>query len=471
MCAALAPGASGQTRWAVVGGEAVRSVIAIEANAVADTLAERGHLLARVDSVRADTAFVTAGPVAVVGALDVVGAAALDPAAGWRTRPGEPFRPAAFRADLEATAARYAQTGRLAVRIVPAVAVADGGASVDVTVQVDEGPVSQIVGVELAGARGTGRAFASRRAGVTGPTDPAGLDRQRVRAALEATGLYESVGEPILALDDAGELVVQVPVVEGAPGVVDAVVGYLPPAGGTGGGVVGRGRVDVRSPFGGGRTAAVEVERTPGLASALAASLSDPFLFGTPFGVGLSFAGATRDSTLSRQRFGAEVRYALDRGLDVVATVASEAVRPGRFGSSEVDGRPRVRRTDDVLVGLGLDLRRLDRPRNPRRGAALFVVVEQGRRAGDALDGARGRRRLGVESRVFLGTSPPLGTAPGTPSVPYAEPIGSSRLNPAPPPVTRRPARPARPALGQLPRRCYRVLDAGRVVTRCEVIR
>ena len=67
-----------------------------------------------------------------------------------------------------------------------------------------------------------------------------------------------------------------------------------------------------------------------------------------------------------------------------------------------------------------------------------------------------------------IGASPPLGTAPGAPSVPYAEPIGSSRLNPAPPPVTRRPVRPAP---RQLPRRCYRVLEAGRIVTRCAVVR
>ena len=63
-----------------------------------------------------------------------------------------------------------------------------------------------------------------------------------------------------------------------------------------------------------------------------------------------------------------------------------------------------------------------------------------------------------------IGTSPPLGTAPGAPSVPHAQPIGASRLQP--PPAAPRTIR-ARPVPARQPARCYRVLDAGRIVTRC----
>lgn len=64
-----------------------------------------------------------------------------------------------------------------------------------------------------------------------------------------------------------------------------------------------------------------------------------------------------------------------------------------------------------------------------------------------------------------IGTSPPLGTAPGTASVPYAEPIGSSRLNPR---TVQQPLYPQR----QPVRQCYRAVDVrGEIVTRCTLVR
>ncbi len=266
----------------------------------------------------------------------------------------------------------------------------------------DQGAQSDVVAVELVGGRGPNRAFATRRAGLTGPVRPGELDRQRVRRALLSSGLYTEVGEPSLAVDGDG-LVLQVPVVESPPGAFDVVLGYLPPAGGAGGGVVGRGRVDLRNLFGGGRTASAQLERTPGLASTFALDVSDPFVLGTPFGAGVSFAGEARDSTLSRQRFGADVRYPFDPTLEVSLSLARESVRPGTFGAREVGGIPRVRRSDEVLAGVGFRLVRVDDARAPRRGVTLAVLVEQGRRAGTETSG---RRRLAVRSRGYLPTFP-----------------------------------------------------------------
>ena len=372
--------------------------------ALLDSLASEGYLLARVDSLRADTAFVWRGDRAAVRRVEVVGATALaGPTQDWRTAPGAPFRRRALEGDLAATAARYARLGYARAQLVPQVDVAEGGRAVDVTVRVDEGAALPVTGVELAGARGRNRAFATRRAGLDGPTPAGRVDPDRVRAGLEATGLYAEVGTPVLAIDADGGLVLQVPVVEAPPGAFDVVLGYLPPTGTGGGGVVGRGQVDLRNPFGGGRTATAVLERTPGLVSAFALDLADPYLFGSPFGVALSFAGSSRDSTLARQRLGADVSYAFDPTFELVASVASESVRPGTFGAGLVDGRPRVRRTDEVLLGVGLRLTRLDRPRNPRRGVALGVLLEQGRRAADEF-GPSARRRLGVRARLYTPT-------------------------------------------------------------------
>ena len=399
--AALACSAGAQVR-VVATADSVWTLPAASAPGdVLDRLAAGSRLLARADSSRGDTLFVTPGPVAAVGRVEVVGLDALG-ALDWRTTPGARFWPDSLRRDLGETALRYAALGYGAASLVPDLQVTDGGRTVDVVVRVDQGPRSDVVAVELVGGRGPSRAFASRRAGLTGPIAPGDLDRQRVRRALLSSGLYTEVGDPSLAVDGDG-LVLQVPVVEAPPGAFDVVLGYLPPAGGAGGGVVGRGRVDLRNVFGGGRTASAQLERTPGLASAFAVDVSDPFVFGTPFGVGASFAGEARDSTLSRQRFGADVRYPFDPTLEVSLSLARESVRPGTFGAREVAGAPRVRRSDELLAGAGLRLVRVDDARAPRRGVTLAVLVEQGRRAGAETSG---RRRLAVRSRGYLPTLP-----------------------------------------------------------------
>ena len=381
------------------------SVLATVADGAAlDTLAARGFLLARIDSTTHAAVFATPGPRAVVRRLDVVGAEAVS-VGDWRTREGEGFSARDLERDLQEAAAVYAARGFVDARLVPTVEVADGGRAVDVTVQVTEGGEAPVVAVELAGARSPSRAYASRRVGLDEPTPPSALSLPRVRELLVSSGLYSEVGDPVLARDADGALVLQVPVVEAPPGAFDVVLGYLPPEGGNEGGIVGSGRIDLRNPFGGGRTAAIALERTPGLASSFAVAVADPFVLGSPVGVGLSFEGASRDSTLSRQRLAVDLRYALDPTLDLVASLASESVRPGPYGAEEVDGRPRVRRTDDVLFGVGLVLTRLDRPRNPRRGVALELLAEQGRRGGETLETAPGaRRRLTLQSRLYAPT-------------------------------------------------------------------
>ena len=97
-------------------------------------------------------------------------------------------------------------------------------------------------------------------------------------------------------------------------------------------------------------------------------------------------------------------------------------------------------------------------PSPSRAPAALVAVLLL------SIGGAAGAAQPQVPWADPIGTSPPLGAAPGSPSVPYAEPIGASRLNPAPRVAPRSAPAPSA-------RRCYRVLDAGRIVTRCTLLR
>ncbi len=442
---ALALPAAAQTPWAIVAVDAdsLASVEAPDAEAAARVVLTRleaaGFLAARVDSAQAGVLFVTRGAQATVASVEVVGATSLgDATTGWETRQGRPYRPAALAADLELTLDRYAARGFVGTRIVPRVRL--DGAAVAVTVDVTEGAAGVVAGVELAGARRASRAFASRVAGVAPGTPLADVDPAEVQRALEQTGLYTAVGVPERVSDSDGRVVLRVPVVEAAPGAFDAVLGYLPPADGRPGQVVGSGRVDLRNLFGGGRTVRVAFDRTPGLGSALQLAASDPFVLGLPLRLGVGFDGLGRDSTFSRQTFRLDAGTRIAAGLEVTATVSREAVSPGTFGARPVGGVPRIRRSSAVFAGAGVRLRRFPGGMlaAPRRGLLLEATVESGvrRRAAPAdsvaAESVRQQRlvatarfyvptfarqslALGLDARLLVGTFGGTAAAPGIP--------------------------------------------------------
>ena len=407
--------------------DSLTSVAAAGADAAArlalDGLVADGFPLARVDSVGGDSAlagvlYVTPGPAATVGSVTVVGATGLgerDAATGWATRAGAPYRPAALAADLALTLDRYAARGYVGTRLTPRVRLrtfdSAGGqpkAEADVAVEVDEGAPGVLAGVELSGARRPSRAFASRVAGIS-PGDPlSGVEAEAVRRDLESTGLYTRVGEPERVLDADGRVVLRVPVEEGVPGAFDAVVGYLPPAGGRAGQVVGSGRVELRNLFGGGRTARVAFDRTPGLGSTVQIAASDPFVFGLPLRVGALFDGLGRDSTFSRQTLRLDAGTRVAGGLDLTATLSRERVAPGTFGAGLGGGLVLVRPSSAVFAGVGVRYRRLDAPFAPRRGLAVEATAESGVRRRAAADsvagGATRQQRLVAVARVYVPT-------------------------------------------------------------------
>jgi outer membrane protein assembly factor BamA len=409
LLAAALPSAAQPAPWRLVAdGEvqawtAPRPVPADSAEAAAALalahLQAEGYLLARVDSAAIEggspTLFATRGPRPRVAALQLDGAAALD-AAGFlataETRPGAPFDPAALGRDLETLLGRYERLGYPLVRAQPALALdpAADPPAVTVRVQVEEGAVFRFLGIELVGVRRTSARFAARAAGLRPGQPLVPYDPAAIRRELEATGVFESVGEPVLVLADSGA-VVRVPVEEAPPGVFDLVLGYLPASGGQEGSFVGNGRIELRNLLGGGRLARLRLVRNPGLASEVEVRLADPFVLGLPLRLEGQFEGYTQDSTFARARFRAEAGYRLAPGLDVVASASRERVEPGFYGAQAVEGRPRVAASSAVFGGAGLRYRRLDHPFNPRRGLWVEALVEHGLK----------RRRLPEDSAGF----------------------------------------------------------------------
>jgi outer membrane protein assembly factor BamA len=434
----MAPAAA-QTRWRLVAdGEETawappRPVPADSAGAAAAyalaSLQAEGFFLARVDSSAATpegpTLFATRGPRPVVASVEVHGTTVLDAdalLAEAETRTGRPFDPAALGRDLDALLAAYDRLGYPLAQARPALALDAAAAppTVAIRIAVTEGGTPRLVGVELAGARRTSDRFAARVAGLRPGQPLAPYHPAAIRRDLEATGLFEEVGDPSLVLSDSGA-VVRVPVREGPPGAFDLVLGYLPASGGQEGAFVGNGRLELRNLFGAGRLVRLRLVRNPGLASEVEVRTEDPFVLGLPLRLEGQFDGATRDSTFARSRFRAEAGYRLAPGLELVAGASRERVEPGFYGAELVDGRPRVAASSAVFGGAGLRYRRLDNPYAPRRGLWVEALVEQGFKRRQLPEDTTGlaapvtvrQQRLLAAGRVFVPLFARQGVAAG----------------------------------------------------------
>lgn len=402
----------GAQTWSVQAGGELATVEATAETAASESLRvlrEAGYLYARVDSLRAPVVFVSPGPLVRLGEI-VVTADSL-PVARYRAvlgvEPGDPsnsrgLEDAVFAAEALARGEGFADP-RVMVEFVPL-----DSATARVTVDVREGERLPLTGVVLRGSERATNAFALRASGLVSGQPPTDFDPERVRQSLIDSGAFVAVGTPTLALDQDGALVVEVPVSEGPPGAVDAILGYLPPSAGRSGEVVGTARVDLASPFGGGRVLALALDRSPGLASRFSASAADPFVFGLPVSAALGFEGEGRDSTFSRQSGRAEAGIRVAPGLTVAVTASREAVQPGRAGARVGEsGAPRVRRSSAWFGGLALRYVSVDSRRSPSRGVLLSTSAEQGVRSREALDDLAiptrlSQQRLDASARVFI---------------------------------------------------------------------
>lgn len=386
------------------------------AQAALAALQARGFLAAVIDSAVVQggrgTLHLRRGALTTVDRVHIEGLTVLDAdllLASLETRSGSALDVGALGRDLGRILAALERAGRPAAMVeVAQVEVHPKGASV--TIAVAEGRPHVLRGLELVPSGRTSAAFAARLAGLRPGLPLEDFDATRIQSELEASGLFAAVGTPELAIEDEGYVLVRVEVEEAQPGAVDLVLGYLPPAvpGGPAA-LVGSGSLVLRNLFGRGRRLGVELQRHPGLVSALDLRLADPFLFDLPLRLEARFSGYQSDSTFARHTFALEAGYRLARGLELVVAASRETVEAGVAGGALLDGRPRVPPADAWFAGAGLRFAQLDRPRNPRRGLTLEALLERGLQHRTLPQGADEparlqQQRLRAATRLFIPT-------------------------------------------------------------------
>ncbi|MEM8487430.1 MAG: BamA/TamA family outer membrane protein [Bacteroidota bacterium] len=284
-----------------------------------------------------------------------------------------------------------------------------------VALRVDEGNRVRINDIVLSGGKRTNIAYIEQITGLR-RGDWLSQDLDIVQQALSSSQLFAQVGAPQLIKIGTEDVVVQLPVVEEAPGSFDLVLGYQPPAAGSQTqGLVGNGHLNLRNMFGGGRAIALRLNRLPGQVSSVTASFADPYLFGLPFSVSGSFDGLQQDSTYGQQAYRGAVGYRVAGGLETFLTISREVTRPGQAGLALQNNTQRIPRSEVVFAGLSFRYLKVDRPLNPQRGFYVETQFERGRKVRNQLERSTAgdttsvrtvtrQERLTFDARLFVPT-------------------------------------------------------------------
>lgn len=392
-------------------------------------LRQRGYLFARIDSVQTGVneivAHASSGRRVIARHLYVNAHISEedveeepDMRGVFRMRDGDPLDLIRLQEDIARVLDQLSEDGRhlAVVEIDSLVQTAADPYAYNVYLGINRGPRIPISGLVLPGARRTQTVFAARAAGVRLGTVIAPSSMSSFASRLRETGNFVSVGEPELDVYLDSTAVLRIPVEEAPPGTFDFVLGYLPSGQSDDGAqIVGSGHLNLKNPFGYGRTFALKLDRRPGQASSVDVRLTDPQAAGLPIRFEASFSGYQQDSTYNQRRWAADLGYRLLAGLELAARYSRELTRPGAAGLRLRSGEQRISRSDGTFWGLVARLRRLDNPLNPRSGVFVESLFERGVKTertklvdaqGDTTRIARSVRqeRLRMSARGYLPT-------------------------------------------------------------------
>ncbi|MFP4227242.1 MAG: POTRA domain-containing protein [Salinivenus sp.] len=361
------------------------------AERVLDRLRREGYYYARIDSADVETAarpptvrlHSHRGPRVTVDSLRIEGADAVPRTELRRllqTEVGRPLNQKQLDADIQVLLDRYERAGHplAEVRVEQTAIDSTRRSRLRLVLHVDEGPGLWLKDVEPGeGARTHGDLLA-HLAGLTVGDSLTNYDPKAVRERVAQSPLFREVGPPDLRVGPEGGATLRIPVDEAPPGSFDIVLGYLPASAGQSGQFIGSGHLLLEHLFGGGRQVDLTLDRRPGRASVFDLSIADPFVFDVPLRIEGDFRGEQRDSTFGERRYGGEVGYRFEGGVELVGSLNREVVQPGPVGAELQGDRQRIAQTRTLFYGVGVRYETLRRPVNPRRGIRLDIQAEQG---------------------------------------------------------------------------------------------
>lgn len=326
------------------------------------------------------TVRITEGPRVTIGRITVSGNRLLSTERiieGFETRVGAVLDERFLEQDLEELLTSYENHGfPFAKARVQDISLAEDGESLNIAIDVDEGPLVRISEIRVEGNLTTKDDVVIRETRVNlGEA----YDHRRVTAIqprLMRLNVFKSVSDPELYLQGsrAGLLI---KVQEGNANTFDGILGYVPASGGQEKGfLTGLVSVSMRNLFGTARKLNARWQRENRSTQDLGIRYLEPWVFGFPLNVGLGFGQRQQDSTYVKRRLELSATMPLSDNFIVGAALNRESVIPS---SDRVTPSP-VSKSNTTLAGFDLEYDTRDDAVSPREGLYYRADYQIGRK-------------------------------------------------------------------------------------------
>ncbi|MBL7977371.1 MAG: BamA/TamA family outer membrane protein [Bacteroidetes Order II. Incertae sedis bacterium] len=310
----------------------------------------------------------------------------------------------ALQEDLERILNQFIGQGFLLTRVYIEDALVDSQeqAGWHLVIRVEKGPPVKFSGLVLTNPTRIKSEYIRAVLGLKSTQWMTQFDPETARTRLQEMGVFEQVASVEVKIDPNLDAQVVVKAQDRPPGSFDLALGYLPKSQAQKAGVVGNGTLLLRSVMGRGEELQAQINRMPGQSNQAEIAARWPFVMGLPIRFRGKWTGQQRDSTFNQSGFELETGYVQANRLEFFASVDRRSIRPGVKGNK--DG---LARSDAWFVGIGVGYEMADSRVNPRKGAQVVSVLQQGKKDVQRLDGAResvNQQRLSVVLRIFVPT-------------------------------------------------------------------
>ncbi len=186
---------------------------------------------------------------------------------------------------------------------------------------------------------------------------------------LNRLAFFEPVSLPEYYINSKNEGVLKITLKEKETNNFDGIIGYIPAAAqNTSGYFTGLVDISLRNLFGSGRAASIHWQQYARSSQDLELKYLEPWLFGYPFNLNLSFQQRSQDSTYVQRDIQASLEYLATETISASVFISTDAVIPTDNGNQIFT----VYNSSSVTTGFNLKIDTRDDPYSPTQGI-LFL--------------------------------------------------------------------------------------------------
>jgi outer membrane protein assembly factor BamA len=232
--------------------------------------------------------------------------------------------------DIEKALKNYTDIGLPLAKIMIEKIVPHDSTSLDIYLKVEEGRCPRLVSISVIGNATTDSSIIAREFFLNEHPyfNKNAIDASRNR--IERLGIFSEVGSPEIYVVDDSSFSIAISVREAHSTSIDGILGYNPPPVPTQSGFVsGFVSLGFTNIGGSARNASLDFKRETKSAQELSARYLEPWIFGIPANLNISFLQRDEDSNYTRTNVAIEPSLTISNGFSLAASFAYDRVVPG----------------------------------------------------------------------------------------------------------------------------------------------